>query len=328
MTKNSVLKILRKENDYVSGEKISNLLGVSRTAVNTAVKSLRKEGYGIQSSTNKGYLLTAAPDCLTAAELSAYITEQRMKSVLCVDTVDSTNNKLRELALSGATEGQIVVANEQLGGRGRRGRNFISPKDKGIYLSMLLKPNSLPSDIIEITMWTAVAVNNAIYTVCGIRAGIKWVNDLVINRRKVCGILTETSVESENGYVQYVIIGIGINVNEGTDDFPKELCDIATSLSAETGKAYSRAQLVSELIKELDLMRSAWPQESKQYLDAYRSDNITVGKDLYIVQNSVKKEGVATSINDDFSLNVRYRDGSSATLSGGEISICGMYGNC
>ena len=122
-----------------------------------------------------------------------------MQRVLCLSTVDSTNNRLRELALGGAPAGQVVLADAQTKGRGRRGRVFASPKQQGIYLSVLLRPDSLPADIAEITAWTAVAVNNAIESVCGIRAGIKWVNDLVIDRKKICGILTETSVESESG---------------------------------------------------------------------------------------------------------------------------------
>lgn len=326
MTKDSVLAILRNENDYISGEKISSLLGVSRAAINTAVKTLRAEGYEILSSTNKGYYLNAVPDSLTANELSACLTEQRMQSVLCFDSVDSTNNRLRELALDGAPDGQVVIANEQLNGRGRRGRVFISPKDKGIYLSMLFHPDSLPTDIVEITAWTAVAVNNAIQTVCGFRAGIKWVNDLIINQRKVCGILTEMSVESESGYIQYVIIGIGINVNENEDDFPEELRNIATSLSMETNTEYSRAYLASEIIKELDIMCKAWPQKNGKYLDAYRKDNITLGKEIFVIRNSEKKQGVAVSIEDNFSLNICYKDGSRENVSSGEVSIQGLYG--
>lgn len=135
MTKDSVLTILRNENDYISGEKISNLLGVSRAAVNTAVKALRTEGYNILSSTNKGYYLNAVPNCLTANELSVYLSEQRMQSVLCVDSVDSTNNRLRNLALSGAPDGQIVLANEQLNGRGKAGTRFyLSKRQRDIFI--------------------------------------------------------------------------------------------------------------------------------------------------------------------------------------------------
>lgn len=326
MTKDSVLNILRNENNYISGEKISNLLGVSRTAVNVAVKALRAEGYDILSSTNKGYYLNTVPNCLTKNELSVYLTEQRMQSVLCIDSVDSTNNRLRASALSGAPDGQIVIANEQLNGRGRRRRDFISPKDKGIYLSMLFHPDNLPKDVAEITAWTAVAVNNAIQSVCGIRPGIKWINDLVINEKKVCGILTEMSVESEGGYVQYVIVGIGINVNEKENDFPKEIRNIAASLSMQTNTDYSRAQLAGEIIKELDLMRSAWPHEKEKYLNAYKADDITVGKDIIIVKNGEEKSGVAEAINEDFSLSVCYKDGTRETVSSGEVTVRGLYG--
>lgn len=326
MLKDSVLTILRNEKNFISGEKISNLLGVSRAAVNTAVKALRTEGYEILSSTNKGYLLKGIPNCLTASELSAYLSQQRMQTVLCASSVDSTNNRLRDLALSGASDGQIVIADEQVQGRGRRGRHFISPKGKGIYLSMLFRPDSLPTDIAEITAWTAVAVNNAIETVCGIRAGIKWVNDLVINQRKVCGILTEMSVESESGYVQYVVIGIGINVNECEHDFPEEVRTIATSLSMETGAEYSRAYLASEIIKELDLLRRAWPHGKQKFLNSYKQDNITLEKEITIVRNSEEKQGVATSIGEDFSLNVCYQDGTCENISSGEVSIRGLYG--
>lgn len=326
MTKDAVLTILRNENNYISGEKISKVLGVSRAAVNASVKTLRAEGYEILSSTNKGYYLNAVPDCLTANELSAYLGEQRMQSVLCVDSVDSTNNKMRELALSGAPDGQIVVADEQLNGRGRRGREFLSPKEKGIYLSMLFRPKSLPENMIEITAWTAVAVNNAIQSVCGIRAGIKWVNDLVMDRRKLCGILTEMSVESESGYVQYIIIGVGINVNEKENDFPKEIRDIATSLSMETNADYSRAQIAAGIIKELDLIRRAWPQKKQTYLELYKKDNITIGREISIVRNAEVKQGIATSIGEDFSLNICYKDGSYENISSGEIRIRGLYG--
>ena len=145
MTKDAVLAILRKENDYISGEHISRLLGVSRAAVNTAVKALRAEGYEISSSTNKGYHLDAVPNSISAQELAAYLDEARMQTVECLASVDSTNNRLRELALAGAPNGQVVLANEQTQGKGRRGRAFASPQDNGIYLSILFHPDTLPT---------------------------------------------------------------------------------------------------------------------------------------------------------------------------------------
>lgn len=321
MTRDAVLRILRVESNYISGEKISSRLGVSRAAVNAAVKTLRAEGYEILSATNKGYCLKEVPNALTAAELSAYLPTARMASVKCFESVDSTNNRLREMAFSEAVDGQIIIANEQTNGRGRRGRNFISPKDDGIYLSMLFRPDSQPSDMPAITAWTAVAVNNAIESVCGIRPGIKWVNDLILNQKKLCGILTEMSIETESGQVQYVIIGIGLNVNEDASAFPATLRGIATSLSIETGNTFCRARLAAEIIKQLDHIRCEWPAAKQFYLNAYRADDITVGKKITVIQGTNEKAGIAAEITDDFSLHVCYEDGSQEILSGGEVSI-------
>ena len=157
-----------------------------------------------------------------------------------------------------------MLANEQTRGKGRRGRAFASPQDNGIYLSILFHPDTLPTDIVEITAWTAVATNNAIEEVCGVRAGIKWVNDLVIDRKKICGILTEMSVESESGYIQYLIIGIGINVNGQAEDFPAEIRSTATSLAMETGKTHSRAALAAGTDSGgWTACDRAWPKEKR-----------------------------------------------------------------
>lgn len=327
MTRDAVLAILRQEMGYVSGERISSLLGISRTAVNTAVKTLRAEGYEILSATNRGYCLGQVPDLLTAGELGVYLPAERMTSVHCMESVDSTNNYIRDMAFHGAPDGQIVIANEQTGGRGRRGRTFESPKDSGIYLSMLFRPQSLPSDMPVITAWTAVAVNNAIEAVYGIRCGIKWVNDLLLNHRKICGILTEMSIESESGHVEHVIIGIGLNVKEASADFPEELKRIATSIAAETGQSVRRAQLAAEVVKQLDRMRSMWPHAGAEYLKAYRADDITVGQELTVVSGTEEKPGTALAITDDFALRVGYADGSGEVLSSGEVSIRGLYGS-
>ncbi len=212
MIKEEVLAILKKKNDYVSGEKISTELGVSRMAISHAVKSLRNDGYNVSSVTNKGYRLLENPDMdrLTAGELMSYLSRERMKHVLCLDIVDSTNTKLRELAFDGADSGYVVMANQQTCGRGRLGRSFMSPKDTGIYLSMLLRPDCLPKDCPAITAWTGVAVSRAIKRVTGISPSIKWVNDLYMSDKKICGILSELSVESESGHVQHIIVGIGM----------------------------------------------------------------------------------------------------------------------
>lgn len=261
-------------------------------------------------------------DCLTAAALSDYLPPERMASVLCLSSVDSTNTKLKKMALEGKVpDGQVVLADEQSCGRGRFGRRFSSPKGKGIYLSMLFCPKGLPSDIAKITAWTAVAAYRAVKEVCGIQTGIKWINDLVINQKKVGGILTELSASGESGELSSVVIGIGLNVNEQESDFPEEIRSIATSLAMESKQNYLRAKLAAQLIRELDELRFAWPQESQRFLQLYKANNITVGKEITVIQNSGKKQGIAAAINDDFSLEVRCEDGSCETLYSGEVSI-------
>lgn len=327
MTKDSVLMMLRREDGYISGERISAALGVSRAAVNAAVKALRADGYEIHSATNRGYCLRSAPDRLTAGELLAYLPEERVSRILCLDTVDSTNRRLRELAYDGAPDGQVVLANEQTQGRGRLGRGFLSPRDKGIYLSILLRPEGTPAGTTAVTAWTAVAVQRAIRKACGVDAAIKWVNDLVLNGRKLCGILTEMSVESESSQVQYVVVGVGVNVNEKKTDFPEEIRGVAASLYAETGVFFRRAPLAAEIIRELDGLRAAWPHAKDAYLEAYRAGNITVGREVLVRKGERVLSGIAVAINDDFSLAVQYKDGGRENLTGGEIQVRGLYGD-
>lgn len=322
MTKEKVLAILKQNKSFISGEKISAGLGVSRMAVSSAVKSLRNDGYNIISVTNKGYLLQDSPriDKLTTGELMSYLPEERLENVLCLDVTDSTNTKLRELAFDNAPAGYVVIANQQTNGRGRRGRTFLSPKDTGIYLSILLRPDCLPHECPTITAWTAVAVSNAIQKVTGVSPSIKWVNDLLLNEKKICGILSELSVESEGGHVQHIIVGIGINVNESKEDFPDEIKNIGTSIYAETDKKTSRAQLAAAVINELDTMMEKWPQERAQYLEQYRKRNITTGKDIQVISGNSGRNAKALEINEDFSLKVMYEDGTIADLSSGEVS--------
>ncbi len=325
-TKDAVLAILKRQGDFVSGEKISDMLHVSRMAISTAVKALRADGYEIDAATNKGYALKNAPDILSPGELLCFLPPERVRDVLCLDCVDSTNNRLRELAHGGSPAGQIVIAESQTAGRGRYGRSFVSPKSKGIYMSALFRPESVPPACASsLTGWVAVAICNAVEKTCGVRPQIKWVNDLLLGSRKICGILTEMTVESENGHIQYVIVGAGLNVNETADDFPAELKDVATSLSIETGGAFNRARIAAQMIAELDTLRQDWPHNKAPYLDAYRKDCVTVGKTVRVT-GSCEGVGVAQSIDDDFGLVVRFDDGAEKTVSSGEVSVHGLYG--
>ena len=321
MTKDKVLAILARSKDHVSGEEISNIIGLSRAAVNAAVKALRSDGYEIDSATNKGYKLKGGPDRLSTGAVGAYLEPDRMDRVLVLDQTDSTNKVLREMAFDGAPGGQVVIANEQTMGRGRMGRSFFSPSGKGIYFSYLLRPDVAPQDAVTLTAWTGVAMVRAIERVAGFSPGIKWVNDLVSNGRKLCGILTEMSIESETGRINSIIIGIGINVNNDASDFPDEIKDIATSIKLETGSSVSRAELVASMVEEMDKLASEWPEASDKYLDLYRSYNITCGRDVDVISGGTIRPAKALSINDDFSLKVKFPDGTVSDLSSGEVSL-------
>ena len=325
MTKYEVLAILKNTQGYVSGEKISSLLGVSRAAVNAAVKALRKEGYEIASSTNRGYCLVSSPDLLTEGDLMSYLGEERMKTVSVLQTTDSTNRRVQELAQCGAPDGFTVIANEQTAGRGRLGRSFHSPKDTGIYFSVLLRPTCKPTEIVQITTWTAVAIARAVWRATGERPDIKWVNDLMMGGRKICGILTEMSVESETGTIQYVVVGIGVNVNQKIDDFPEELREIAGSIAMAVGHPVQRARLAACMIEEMDNLRKAWPSGREDYLKAYREMCISTGREVLVTDarhtGEFAKHGFCEAVNDDFSLRIRYDDGSYENVSSGEVSV-------
>ncbi len=337
-TKDKVLGLLRTQKTgeavFVSGGSMSKELGISRMAVNKAIQALRGEGYEIESINNRGYRLLASPDHLNTAELSCFLSGERMERVLCLDTVSSTNVRLSELSYEGVLDGFTVISNEQTGGRGRRGRSFASPKDKGIYLSYLMRRTEAPSDVSQITAWTAVAVCEAIEEVLGERkdrVGIKWVNDLVMGGKKLCGILTEMSVENETGRIESIIIGIGVNVNEEASDFDEELSGIATSLYLETGQKIKRSELAAAMIRRLDRMNLDFPKKLEEYLSAYRERCIICGKEIKVYdakamdpgdgKKSLPRTGKAMAINDDFSLKVRYENGELSDLNSGEISV-------
>ncbi len=330
--KDRFLSMLIKSSDYISGESASKALGVSRAAVNSAVMTLRKEGYGIDSSTNRGYLLTSRPDRISQGDIGAFLPDERVSDVTVLPVVDSTNTYCKDLARKGAPEGTVVISDCQTGGKGRRGRSFSSPAGVGIYLSYLMRPSTGIDRISEITCWASVAVCKAIKDCYGLDTQIKWVNDVLMNRMKICGILTEASVEAESGTIDSLIIGIGINVNEKRSDFAEELKDIASSISIENGgKIFMRSELAAALIKNLDALVSGWPDHHADYLEAYRSFCITPNNRIAtyatMAGDSEARMGEALSITDDFSLEVRY-DGSDETtcLKSGEVSVRGLYG--
>ena len=328
MSRETILSLLLShQGDYLSGEAMSQQLGISRAAVWKAIETLRQEGYVITSAPNRGYRLDSAPDRIRQGELSGYLDGCTLgSSLLCLDTIDSTNTECKRQAMAGAPHGLVILSEEQSGGRGRRGRTFQSPRGCGLYLSVLLRPNLSLAEVNDFTTWAAVAVCDGIEAACGVRPQIKWTNDLILGGKKLCGILTELGLESETHSLQYLVTGIGVNVNHTPEDFDDEVRSIATSLSMYLGKPVRRCVLAVEIIRALDKMYAGFPHNKQEYLERYRADCMTVGKQIQVITPTSRQEAVALAIDDQFRLVVEYPDGTQTALSAGEVSVRGMYG--
>ena len=328
MDREAILRALRQgAGEYVSGEQLSAALGMTRAAVWKEIRALRDEGYEIESKTRCGYRLVAMPDRLCAEAVRALITPRTVgREVLCFDTLDSTNNYAKQAAQNGAENGLVVIANQQTGGRGRCGRTFLSPPDRGLYLTALLRPDIAPADALPITALAAVAACRAVEKVCPLQSGIKWTNDLVLGNRKLAGILTEMGVEGESGALQYIVIGIGINVNQTAEDFPPELAEVGTSLHIALGKPVSRTALAAALIGELDGMYDRLGGDLTAELAEYRRRCVTLGRRVRILGSGMERTAEALDVDEAFGLIVRREDGTLETVRSGEVSVRGLYG--
>lgn len=244
----------------------------------------------------------------------------------CLDCVDSTNIYLKGLADQGAPHGTVVMAEEQTLGKGRKGRRFESLAGAGLYFSLLLRPCCELSDTVNLTPWAAVAVARAIRDSSGVCPDIKWVNDLLLNGRKLCGILTELSVNAAGG-LDYAIVGIGINLTQSREDFAAlGLGEIATSLAAEGLGGTDRSALAAALIAQLDILAAQFPKEKKDWLARYREGCVSTGRAVNVIRGEESRAAFALEIEEDFSLRVRYEDGSEESVNAGEVSIRGMMG--
>lgn len=329
MSKEQILSILKQNaGNYCSGEIIRQQLGISRAAVSKAVAALRQEGYVIAATTNRGYRLEESPDRLTEGTIRPWLHSTVLGSndrLICLDSIDSTNNYLKRLAVEGAPDGTVAVADQQTAGRGRLGRSFQSPAGTGIYISFLLRPDLLPNKAMNLTACTAVAVCDAVERTCGMRPQIKWTNDVLMNKRKLCGILTEMSVEGETGALQYIVVGIGVNVNQNLEDFPPELQTIAGSVAMATGERMDRGHLTAELVNAIDEMYAAW-KAGHWDVNRYRADCATIGREVRVIRGSSERNAFAETVDDDFALVVRYEDGTRETVFSGEVSVRGLEG--
>ena len=328
MLRDEVLALLKgRGGEPLSGQAVSQELGVSRAAVWKAVEALRQEGYVISSAPNRGYALEQSPDRVSAGELAGALAGRLLgRNLVCLESVDSTNNEAKRRAMGRESDGLAVVALEQTGGRGRRGRSFLSPPGKGIYLSVLLRPRCSLEQVSALTAWTAVAVCDALEKLCGFRPGIKWPNDVIWEGRKLCGILTELELEAESGRLSHVIVGVGVNISQTAEDFGPELAPVAASLLQALGRIPRRAEVAAAVLAALDDMYAAFPGAWEKWLERYRAGCLTVGRPVRVLRPGGEAEGFAQGIDEDFSLLVRWPDGRTEAISSGEVSVRGLLG--
>ena len=327
MLKEEILTLLRQRGDYVSGQDMSSRLGVNRAAVWKTVEALRQEGYTISSVTRRGYRLESAPDRLSRGEVLTALGDHPWRDrVRVLDTVDSTNNLCKVLAHEGAPSGTVILADHQTGGRGRMGRSFFSPPGMGVYLSVILRPETAPQNLLHLTCAFAAAMCDSVERTCGLRPEIKWTNDLISGGRKLAGILTELSIEAESGHVQYAVLGIGVNCCQGPGDFPPEVADKAGSLAMALGKSIDRNRLAAEMIRSSEELSRTLLSRKARWMENYRRGCVTIGKDVEVLRPDKMEKGVALDVDDNGGLMVRYADGREETVSSGEVSVRGLYG--
>lgn len=320
-TKTKLLEILKEnENSFVSGAELAERLSVSRTAVWKAVGRLRKEGYRITSVQNRGHRLSSASDVLTAAGVEKYLKTPGI-SVRYFREISSTNTVLKTMAAEGAPEGLVLIAEEQSGGKGRLGRSFYSPPGSGLYMSILLRPGTDAAKSTGMTACAAVAVALAIEELSGKPAKIKWVNDIYMGKRKVCGILTEASVDCESGLINYAVIGIGINTLVPEEDFPQELKTIAGSVfSGEAAVPDLRCRLAASVIDRL--MAYYRNPEDESCFEEYRKRSFLLGKPVSLLRwDHDPIPATAVDLDRDYALIVRFEDGSLQRINSGEVSV-------
>ncbi len=316
-TKNEVLRTLMNASEPLSGEKLARRLGISRNSVWKAIQQLRGEGYRIAAATNRGYWLTASPNRVSQPEIESWLrTRQIGRRMELHELLDSTNTRAKALAATGAPHGYLVIAESQSGGKGRMGRAFFSPRHSGVYVTYVLRPQMLAEKAVMITSMAAVAVARAIEAVADVDVKIKWVNDLYVNDKKVCGILCEASVDFETGGLEYAVLGIGVNVEAMR--FPPELEDIATSLENECGYSVSRSRLIAEISNQIEALYGQL--ETGEFMAESRARSNVIGRDVTVIRGQERFEARALDIDDAGRLVIRAENGVMRVGSG-EISL-------
>lgn len=325
--KTEILKILRSTDGYVSGQELCDKLGVSRTAVWKVIGSLKEEGYEIDSVSRKGYRLLSSPDVVSESEIASRISDGVFgQKVVSYEITDSTNTRAKQLAEEGAVHGTLVVANMQTAGKGRRGRSWQQEEGSEIAMSLLLRPTFSPDKASMLTLLAAHSVAGAIEAVTGLPAAIKWPNDIVINKKKTVGILTEMSLGVEQAAIDYIVIGIGINVNNTV--FPEEIRDMATSLYLEKGERVSRSILIAESMRRLEADYETFlrTEDLSAILPDYNAHLISMNKEVRVLDPKGEYTGISRGMDAQGELIVERADGEIIKVYAGEVSVRGLYG--
>ncbi len=317
-----ILSALRANPEGVSGAQLAEQLAISRAAIWARIEELRRVGFAIEAGPHFGYRLVDEPDALLADDLIARLGETQVigRDIQVFEQTTSTNDVAEKLARDGVKEGAVVFAESQTKGRGRLGRVWMSPARKGLWFSVLLRPDLHPQNTTQLTVISATALRRAFKSIAGVAAEIKWPNDLLIGGKKTAGILTEMSAEMDR--VRHVILGIGVDVNQDAAEFPPELRPIATSLKIESGAAVSRAVLAVEILRELDAdyarIRAG---KFSEIADEWEDACVTIGKNVAVHVGERRFRGHAESLDDDGALLVRTEHGHLERVIGGDVML-------
>ena len=322
--KTEILTMLRQKDGYLSGQELCDHFGVSRTAIWKAINQLKEAGYEIKAVPNKGYHLEAAPDVMSAEELMSRRTTRWVgEKIVYYDTINSTNTRAKQLAEEGYPSGTLVVADAQTEGRGRRGRSWQSAQADTISMTLMIKPEIAPDNASMLTLVAALAICKAIIQVAELPAQIKWPNDIVVNGRKVVGILTEMSAQVD--YINHIVIGVGVNVHNAF--FPEELQEMATSLYRESGKRYSRAEIIEAFLEYFEEYYEQFllTEDLSAIVNEYNRYSVNREQFVRVLDPKEPFEGQAMGINKRGELIVDTWQ-SRKLVSSGEVSVRGIYG--
>ena len=329
--KADILTLLRNSEDYVSGQQLCDRFGVTRTAVWKVINQLKEEGYQIESVSRRGYRLVEGPaDILSESEIASILkTQWAGRKLYCFDTTGSTNTDAKRLGEEGEPHGTVVTADIQTAGKGRRGRSWQTLSGTALAFTLLLRPDFAPDKASMITLVMALSVAEAVEEITGAAAGIKWPNDIVMNRKKICGMLTEMTMTPEMDEIQYIVVGAGTNVNNASpEEFQEEIRKTATSLRIETGRQISRADLLEKILVRFEDNYETFLKtlDMSGLREAYQSHLQGIDGEVRVLDPAGEYTGISRGINERGELIVEKENGEKVQVYAGEVSVRGLYG--